>query len=433
MELLLASWLNPAQLGRLREAGRSISLDEVTDMATSSFRSMGTREDTMVLVLGLLNLGTVLCYAIYAQLFKPSVRHGSQSPLDDPQFLYKKVQNIMDELVLHMQTATYYKRVAEEPNNAVRSRRGHQTPSYNFFKSPDEDQDYQVYLKGKIKKMARDLVAVFPSEEVDAVVSGKRLTKRQAPPSPPNITRRRLRTNATMTLPAGRRDDSSTKWKTPPSSSSRRADHQPQAIGRAASSAETDGSAAADETSSSRGAQQPDVSQHVPVRSSAPRIPFPRSRDTVTTGKPTTVRQGDDEIRSGNRNKELGVDANVPRRQRQQHPHPQPAFVIAPSPTISIDQQHWPVTEELSFLGRLMKLIQQTAPISMDVLGVYDRIGRIDNSKCLERLLCQLNQDWKSQGAVPASLAPFLRFVKSFFFLIYCRPPLVPVPSYGRS
>ena len=73
---MLTSFLNPTQIGQLREVTKSVSLDDVAEVATTGFRSMGTsREDSLVFVLGLLNLATVLCYAVYSQLFKP-VRRG---------------------------------------------------------------------------------------------------------------------------------------------------------------------------------------------------------------------------------------------------------------------------------------------------------------------------------------------------------------------
>lgn len=70
--------------------------------------------------------------------------------------------------------------------------------------------------------------------------------------------------------------------------------------------------------------------------------------------------------------------------------------------------------EEDNIIFRLMHLVQQTTPIAMDVLGVYQLKSDTQQQpstepKCLERLLCQLNQDWKGRGSVPAAMAPFFR------------------------
>jgi hypothetical protein len=72
-------------------------------------------------------------------------------------------------------------------------------------------------------------------------------------------------------------------------------------------------------------------------------------------------------------------------------------------------------TEEDGLIVRIMRLIQQATPLAMDVLDVYksrssgQHSSQSSEPKCLERLLCQLNQDWKGRGSVPAAMAPFLR------------------------
>ena len=68
-----------------------------------------------------------------------------------------------------------------------------------------------------------------------------------------------------------------------------------------------------------------------------------------------------------------------------------------------------------SLVDRLMHLVQQTTPLAMDVLHVFktqseeQQQHQAPEPKCLERLLCQLNQEWKRKGIVSAALAPFLR------------------------
>lgn len=449
MEHLLASWLNPAQLGRMTEStGQSVSLDEVAEVATSSFRSaMGTspsatREDSLVLILGLLNLGTVLCYAIYAHLFKPFNRF--HHPLvDDPQFLYKRIQNIMDELVLHVHTTSYYKRVSEEvPNsssNTVRSMRGRSAGPkvFNFFSFHDDDssgaissrmaskeygRDYQTYLNYQTKKMMKDwLNIVIPQS---AAVSGRRLTKRQAP-----MMRRRRpnfrHINGTGSLlyrqriggeqSLRRRNNDSSPLMTKLKSSNR--NEQPQIVGSSSrrpvvSKVETDGPVAVPSSTTpltiSTPAEPDYVTippRHVPVHppavgaSSPPtpssRIPFPRS-GTVNAG----------------------LDARAVKKPRldslnigghQQQPRIPPQDLHQAQSQLQWTSAKEEATATYPFIGRLMGLIRQTTPLTMDVLGVYDQTQDVTHGKCLERLLCQLNQDWKNQGTVSAALAPFLR------------------------
>lgn len=450
MEHLLASWLNPAQLGRISESTvQSVSLDEVAEVATSSFRSaMGTtpsatREDSFVLILGLLNLGTVLCYAIYAHLFKPFNRF--HHPLvDDPQFLYKRIQNIMDELVLHVHTTSYYKRVSEEvPNsssNTVRSIQGRSAGPkvFNFFSLHDDDssgvfgsrmgskgndQDYQTYLKDQTKKMMKDWLNIVIPRSV--TVSGRRLTKRQAP-----MMRRRRpnfrHINGTRSFlhrqriegeqGLRRRSNDSSPLMTKLKSSNR--NEQPQIVGGSSSrrpivsKVETDGPVAVPSSTTPLTIStpaEPDYvtipSQHVPVHppavgaSSPPtpssRIPFPRS-GTVN----------------------VGLDARAVKKPRldslnsggyQQQPRIPPQDLHQAQSQLQWTSTNEGIPATYPFIGRLMGLIRQTTPLTMDVLGVYDQTRDVANGKCLERLLCQLNQDWKNQGTVSAALAPFLR------------------------
>lgn len=435
----MTSWLNPAHLGRLREAtGRSsVSVDEMAEMATNSFRSaMGstTREDSLVLILGLLNLGTVLCYAVYAQIFKPA-RHSSFPLLDDPQYLYKKVQNIMDELVLHVHTSSYYKRVAEErpANNVVRSLRGRSTERKvsSFFELPDEvgftgrtasnPKDYQTYLSDQIKKMMKEWLSFLLPAQLD-----HHMTKRQARTAM-FMRRRRPFHNANGTLlhlqyRSQMRQNSSSSLPMKLKSSS--SNLQPQMSRPALSSAETDGPVAEafkpDVSPSESRQQQQHVTVHSEAAAALARIPFPRS-DTVNISRRSNGGGGGvggiaahrllDVNRSNKKQPRLEsltgsasqTQPDMQSRSQQRPPYPQ-------------QHNQWSAPEE-TVIGRLMGLIRQTTPLTMDVLGVYDQTNEIfpsspsaPASKCLERLLCQLNQEWKHQGAVSAALAPFLRY-----------------------
>ncbi len=93
------------QLRRVTNA----SLADLAEITSENFRSIGPqREDSLVFVMGLLNLGTILCYTIYNQLFKSVNLKSSAWPLTED-FLSKKIQSILDELVLHVHTTSYYR------------------------------------------------------------------------------------------------------------------------------------------------------------------------------------------------------------------------------------------------------------------------------------------------------------------------------------
>ena len=93
------------------------SLDDLAQMTTDNFRSFGTnREDSLVFIMGLINLGTILCYSIYNQLFGKS-GNTKTWPLNE-EYLTKKIQSILDELVLHVHTTSYYRTAHQEESEA---------------------------------------------------------------------------------------------------------------------------------------------------------------------------------------------------------------------------------------------------------------------------------------------------------------------------
>jgi hypothetical protein len=154
---LLASLFNPIQMGHIRDVTKSVSLEDVAEVATSSFRSMGTtREDSLVFVLGLLNLGTVLCYAIYSQIFKPT-RRGS-STMDENHFVMKKIQTILDELVLHLLPQFF----REEPRagQRIHLETGDQRPTPILLRFLIHPESFHHFRLAGIGRLRRERAAV---------------------------------------------------------------------------------------------------------------------------------------------------------------------------------------------------------------------------------------------------------------------------------
>ena len=112
---------------------------------------------------------------------------------------------------------------------------------------------------------------------------------------------------------------------------------------------------------------------------------------------------------------------NSARRQEVKHPVQRDPLhsVLTTSTTTarSIQQQpeQSPPPPQVSrdYMSVLMEIVSQTSSLTLDVLNVYKTRDPVNDPrpKCLERLLCQLNQDWRSKGAAPAAMAPFLRFI----------------------
>lgn len=463
-------------MGHLREVSKSVSLDDVAEVATTGFRSMGTqREDSLVFVLGLLNLGTVLCYAIYAQLVKP-IRRGL-IPMDDT-FVFKKIQTILDELVLHVHTTTYYSSSLEksqELNKGDSIFQGRSSeggiPSlqgvFSFFDLPEpavygekppplpltstrrSAEDYQDYLQEEAKKMVHEWLS-FLVQSTPIPKTG-RLTKRHTRMPFPNAYRRYNATiRHTSSAPQIKKTVSSSSIAAPVKSANRAEPQQPQKWNRnrtsqrrpqikrpvaAATGAEADGRVLA-----SVHAVEPDVSYPTHQQEPVPVLPvhtlFPHETVREASSSATISRTGGksksgrSSSRSGLRSQngpaertepnEMKNVAHEPRHipsefHQQLYRHPSmpsesPSYDMDESTSASVTH----VVEEDGLIVRLMHLIQQTTPLAMDVLGVYKskNDGQHHSStepKCLERLLCQLNQDWKNRGSVPAAMAPFLR------------------------
>jgi hypothetical protein len=196
MEVLVGLLTGSSQLNH-QDQKQGMSLDDMAQMASSNLiqRTMVSssssssssllagREDSLVFMLGLLNLGTVLFYAIYASLFKQGgnshwtrIQDGEQEPL------FKKIQSVLDELVLHVHTASYYHR-REDRSQRQRSAR---TMTSFTEENDDEDDNYRVYLNHQIKKMIRDWLAMTipqaaTEEDIDIEsISQSSRTKRQA-------------------------------------------------------------------------------------------------------------------------------------------------------------------------------------------------------------------------------------------------------------
>ena len=464
---MLASLLNPTQIGQLREVTKSVSLDDVAEVATTGFRSMGTsREDSLVFVLGLLNLGTVLCFAIYSQLFKP-VRRGSNSALDENHFVLKKIQTILDELVLHVHTTTYYRSSLDTSQELARNRedsnfraRSGAAPTvynmFSFFEMPEStvyaekqpllplesskraNQDYQNYLQQEAKKMLQEWLSFLVQSALNQPTG--RLTKRHTRMSFPQSYRRPNSTlyrkpspQAKKRIPATSRPSKSSKPKTTTTTTTTTTTQVPKPKGNrerayqrrpqtkrpvaAATGAEADGRVLAAE---------PDVSSH-PAHQDVPVLPAQRALFPQETVRTRGAKRARTSSRSGMRSRN-GPEMSERNDQVVAKKKPEPRHIpsefrqqlyrnpTSEAPYSDLDDSASssppPTEQEDGMVMRMMHFIQQTTPLAMDVLGVFKSNQHQQQSgepKCLERLLCQLNQDWKTRGPVPAAMAPFLR------------------------
>lgn len=466
---MLASFLNPAQMGHLREVSKGVSLDDVAEVATTGFRSIGTqREDSLVFVLGLLNLGTVLCYAVYSQLVKPIKRGLPQ--MDDNTFVLKKIQTILDELVLHVHTTTYYRSSLEKSQELGRKGLGDSTfrgrsgavPStfqsvFSFFDLPEPAiygekeppplpmtsssrtaQDFDLYLQEEAKKLVHEWLSFLIQSTV--MPSTGRLTKRHTRMQFPHTYRRNNATSQRRPsvpqikkpIPAAPLTQTTTnspvrrepqKWNRERAPASQR---RPQ-IKRPVVAAEADGWNS-DEPSAISSRTGPDVPH--PTGQDDPVLPvhalFPQETVRDKSGRSSSrsgLRSRSETENRRERNEEsVAEPRHIPsefhHQQQQMYRHPVSESSSSSSYLVDMEESATTVSkpvEEDGLIVRLMHLIQQTTPLAMDVLGVYksknDAQHHSSNSepKCLERLLCQLNQDWKTRGSVPAAMAPFLR------------------------
>ncbi|KAI9561987.1 hypothetical protein GHT06_012950 [Daphnia sinensis] len=490
---ILASFLNPSQMGQIRDVTKSVSLDDVAEVATSGFRSMGTtREDSLVFVLGLLNLGTVLCYAVYSQLFKPN-RRGS-SALDENHFVMKKIQTILDELVLHVHTTTYYRSSLERtqdlaskrdstfrprssdsssirslftifdlPESLIYSEK--EPPAISQFSSRRSSDDYDSYLQREAKKMIQEWLSFlvqstplpflsrtrrhtlmsFPNRYRRNTTAGQRrwsIRKRigrpstLAPSTSKPVTQAVTKTSTTA--------EPHPEWTLNQEAMSQLRRPQMKRLVAAATGAEADGrvlAAAQAAVAVARSSSEPDVS-HPAHQDDVPVLPvhalFPQG--TVRArgiGSSHSKSDRSSSSRSGMRiengptekpeekSKEEAVTTPEPKPQseprhipsefRQQMYNRHPMEQVESPYDLEDSASMVEPAEEESLIVRLMHLIQQTTPLAMDVLDVYksrsvgQQATQSTEPKCLERLLCQLNQDWKGRGSVPAAMAPFLR------------------------
>lgn len=472
---ILTSFLNPTQMGHLREVSKGVSLDDVAEVATSSFRSIGTqREDSLVFVLGLLNLGTVLCYAVYSQLFKP-VRRGLPQ-MDDNTFVFKKIQTILDELVLHVHTTTYYRSSIEKSqeltgknlrDSTFRGRSGSAATStfqsvFSFFDLPEPAiygekeppplpltsssrtaEEFEGYLQEEAKKLVHEWLSFLIQSTVMPTTG--RLTKRHTRMQFPHTYRRnnnatsrrpsvppiKKRIAAPLTQTAITREPQQQQQQQPWNNRERTSQRRPQIKRPVSADAEADGRA--DEPSAiSSPRTGPDVPH--PARQDDPVLPvhalFPQetvreagsnSKSGRSSSRSAGLRsRSETEIRKEKNEETKTAAAPEPRHIPSEFHHQQQQMYRNPAPESSFIDMEESATvskpvEEDGLIVRLMHLIQQTAPLAMDVLGVYKskNDGQHNPSsepKCLERLLCQLNQDWKTKGSVPAAMAPFLRY-----------------------
>lgn len=489
---MLASFLNPSQIGHLRDVTKSVSLEDVAEVATSSFRSMGTtREDSLVFVLGLLNLGTVLCYAVYSQLFKPNRRGAT---LDENHFVMKKIQTILDELVLHVHTSTYYRSSLERTQDLASKREStfrprssdsssirslftifdlpeslayseKEPPAISQFSSRRSSDDYDNYLQREAKKMIQEWLSFLVQSTPIPFLSR---TKRQTMMSFPNRYRRNTTagrrpwsirkrvgspsTLAPSTLKATSRAvtkmsttaEPHPEWTLNQEAMSQLRRPQMKRLVAAATGVEADGrvlAAAQAAVAVARSSSEPDVS-HPAQQDDVPVLPvhalFPQ--DTVRPRRIGSSHFKSD--RSGSSRSGMRIENGSTQKPEEKSKEGE---VTTPAPKEKSEPRHIPSefrqqiynrhpveqlespydledsasivepAEEDSLIVRLMHLFQQTTPLAMDVLDVYKSrtVGQqgtqSSEPKCLERLLCQLNQDWKGKGSVPAAMAPFFR------------------------
>lgn len=522
---LLASLFNPIQMGHIRDVTKSVSLEDVAEVATSSFRSMGTtREDSLVFVLGLLNLGTVLCYAIYSQIFKPT-RRGS-STMDENHFVMKKIQTILDELVLHVHTTTYYrssfernqelgKEFTSKRETSVRPRSSSDSssirslftifdwpesvaygekepPSIEQFESKRSSDDYENYLQREAKKMIQEWLSFLVQSTTNPFNSRtkrhtmipfpnafrRNATGRRRPWSPSSSIKKRIGTTMSTMAPISTwKPPSRALSKSSPTTST--AEPQPEwtlnheamsqlrrpqmkRLVAAATGAEADGRllaaaqaaavAAARPTSGGPDVSHPTHQEDVPVlpvlalfphstvsargassgqfksgratssrsglrlKNGSPEKPEDKSTTQPTTTTTTTTTTTAKTTTTTEEMKSQPEPRHIPSEFRQQMYNRNAGMMESDSPydlEDSASDVH-PIEED-GLIVRFMRLIQQTTPLAMDVLDVYKSRSNAKNSpqssepKCLERLLCQLNQDWKGRGSVPAAMAPFFR------------------------
>ena len=460
---MLVGLLTGSSQLNLQDQKQGMSLDDMAQMASSNLiqRTMVSssssssssllagREDSLVFMLGLLNLGTVLFYAIYANLFKqgPGGNHWTRIQDGEQEPLFKKIQTVLDELVLHVHTASYYHR--REDRSSHHRQRSART-SFNLDNNnsnSNEDDNYRFYLNHQIKKMIRDWLAMtVPAESIQPS-----RTKRQAEFSRNKapITRRRIVpfgniNGATFESFKNKSHLRSNPFSSSSSSSSSSGQsylqqqseipdvlttnkRRPQAAAVATVSTTTTPPPPSSSVAQTDGHHyhRQHIRRQLDFAAAKPDITMrPADEDSLhilksSSSSPVAAHGGDYD------DDDDGDDFSSPpsytttvtrgppsshslltRHQQQQQQQQQ----------LSQQQQHYATTggggvgsgSDDQFVNRLMHLVTGNTPLTLEVLDVFRH--HQDNTKCLERLLCQLNQDWKTKGSVPAALAPFLRY-----------------------
>ena len=376
-------------------------MDDVVDVATREIQSVSGSEDSLVFLLGVLNLATLLCYAVHSQPSSAGSESGSESGSDADQFLYRKIQSVLDDLVLHVHTRTYYRNILQQDHErgfaSARSAKMDSAGRMDDVMTPTAIRhrtDYQRFIKQRSVKLIRQWISVFRPE----ADSGSR-KKRE--------TRRRLRTNAgrraqnlsvrmnstfiqrrrypvtetppesgSIALPIGG-GRGGTHWRLGPIQRQNRPTEAPilrqlpiSTARSAIPEAEKRSIAWNPSGSSNRvsAAIVPEHNPHPPIRNQIPRNEAPDLRIPALPALPAGIRQ---------------LSSN-------------------------------------DTLTTLMAMVSQASTLTLDVLDVFrnrdassassDAYSASGDAKCLERLLCQLNQDWRSKSVATAAFAPFLRF-----------------------
>ena len=451
MEVLVGLLTGSNQLHQQQQQQQQqgMSLDDMAQMASSnliqrtSSSFLAGREDSLVFMLGLLNLGTVLFYAVYANLFKQEINRwtgggGGGGNIQDAgaekEQLFKKIQSVLDELVLHVHTASYYHR-REDRSNRQRSARTASTGG--SFISQDDD-DYRLYLNRQIKKMIRDWLAMTVANNIE----GRRLTKRQAEAAVADgpINRRNSRHQSGgkfelfKTKSYRRSPFISGQFYQQQTNGEAGEKHQQQqqlmmnkrrqqlsaatattTTTTASPASEADGHhyhqahfRQLDFAGAAAGVARPDIiaSRTAPAESSSVHVPVLPVRNNFKSSPPYADDDQEDD------QEDFSSSYTVTSRPPLSSSYPQIPTRRQQMQMIKIQKEE--EEEDGSHLvNRLMQLVTSNTPLTLEVLDVYRHhnvLHQGNTNKCLERLLCQLNQDWKSKGSVPAALAPFLRY-----------------------
>ena len=396
-------------------------MDDVVDVATREIRSVSGNEDSLVFLLGVLNLGTLLCYAVHSQLTHSRSDSGSDATDSGrgDQFLYQKIQSVLDDLVLHVHTRTYYRNILRQDQergiqsgrSAKMSESGSRMGDGMTPTAIRHRNDYERFIKQRVVKMMQEWISVLQPEAGIRRNSGGRgfhgRRKRE--------TRRRLRNNAGRRVqhhPA-RTNNTFIRRRHPVSGIAETGAVQPPM----AESAETvmlpigggRGGTHWRLGSVQRRPNRPTQASvaEVTVPSSSPQPPEAEKRSITWNPSGSPKR----------------VNAVQPVMERNSHPlgrNPIPKPELGGSGMLTpLLPSGIPTPTPNDTLTMLMALVSEASSLTLDVLNVFksrattsgDIYSAPSDTKCLERLLCQLNQDWRGKGVATAAFAPFLRSV----------------------